>query len=245
MCGRINMALDPADLVDELDINRETVSFPARYNVPPGSVVPIVLDRENADGEVIRRLEPARWGLVPSWAKEEKIGFRAFNARSETVAEKPMFRSALADRRCVVPVHGYYEWQKREDGKQPWFMHAARGDWLFMLGLYETRKLDASTETAPYSSDPAVHDGWLVSTTIITAPAVGRLHDIHDRVPVMISEQQVSEWLDQSLSKERALSTLHSLIDSFDPESVDLHRVGSAVGNVRNDGPELSEPVGE
>lgn len=242
MCGRINMALDPADLVDELDIGHLSFEHRERYNVPPGGTVPIIVDRADADGAVVRRLEAARWGLVPGWAKELKIGYRAFNARSESVRTKPMFRSAFDRQRAVLPVHAYYEWAKGPDGTQPWMMHATEHAHLLMAGLFEFKRLDADLRTE-VGAHPAASSGWLVTATILTTAAQGHLVDVHDRMPVMLGADQVGEWLDPSAGAEAAEATLAGVIGSFDPEAVGRYRVGSAVGNVRNDGPEIAQAV--
>ncbi|MGW9827921.1 putative SOS response-associated peptidase YedK [Brevibacterium pityocampae] len=250
MCGRLNMHLDPTDLVDELDIDTVGYRFAPRYNVPPGAVLPIIIDRPAESGELVRRLESARWGLVPGWAKEEKIGFRAFNARSETVGSKPMFRSAFARQRCAVPVGGYYEWQTDASGaKTPWLMQAADGP-LFMAGLFEFRKqvsagAEADATAGPGPSDPAVQDGWLVSTTIITAPAAGHLAEVHDRMPVMITAADINAWADPTAGKDEAQELLRTLVDGFDPNRVERYRVDRAVGNVRNQSADLMAPVDE
>lgn len=250
MCGRLNMHLDPADLVDELEIDTVGYRFTPRSNVPPGAVLPIVVDRPTESGELVRRLESARWGLVPGWAKEEKIGFRAFNARSETVESKPMFRSAFARQRCAVPVGGYYEWQTDASGtKTPWLMHAPDGP-LYMAGLFEFRKqvpesAGAEADAGRESADPAVRDGWLVSTTIITAPSTGHLAEVHDRMPVMITAADIGAWADPTAGTDEAQEMLQGFIGAFDADRVERYRVDRAVGNVRNQSAELSEPVDE
>lgn len=237
------MSTDPADLAAELGLVYESYAHRARYNVPPGADVPVVISRAGSGGEVVNQMRTAHWGLIPSWAKEAKIGFRAFNARSETVAKKPMFKKALAARRCVVPVNGYYEWEKTESGKQPWLMHARDDAWLFMAGLFEFKKLDGPLPGIDAGTDPAVYDDWLVSTTIITQPSAGHLAELHDRMPVMMDRDRIFEWTDPSLDIEDAQALLGELRAVFDPDDVDRHRVDSAVGNVRNDYPGLTAPV--
>ncbi|SMY12173.1 SOS response-associated peptidase [Brevibacterium jeotgali] len=242
MCGRINMALDPSDLIDELGIDHSSYEHRERYNVPPGGTVPIIVDRPDSDGLVQRRLEPARWGLVPGWAKDLKIGYRAFNARSESARSKPMFRSAFARQRAVVPVHAYYEWVEGPQGKQPWMMHAVGHDHLFMAGLFEFKKLNEEW-SRDVGMDAAASSGWLVSATILTQQAQGHLAEVHARMPVMLSGEQVGEWIDPTADAGAAdeFLSLHSA--SFDPRTIGRYAVGTAVGNVRNEGPELAQPV--
>lgn len=224
------MSLDPADLADELRLDVVSYDYAPRYNVPPGSFVPIVVERLDDDAQLTRRLETASWGLVPSWAKDTKIGFKAFNARSETVLEKPMFRQAIKRRRCALPIPGYYEWETTEDGKQPWMMSAAGPDPLFMAGLFEFWK-------QPDQS-------WLVSTTILTMESAGHLQDVHHRMPVFLSRGHISEWIDPAVPSNDVPLLLESTLSQVDPASVTRHKVGRSVGNVRNDGPELIQPVG-
>lgn len=224
------MSLDPADLADELRLDVVSYDYAPRYNVPPGSFVPIVVERLDDDAQLTRRLETASWGLVPGWAKDTKIGFKAFNARSETVLEKPMFRQAIKRRRCALPIPGYYEWETTEDGKQPWMMSAAGPDPLFMAGLFEFWK-------QPDQS-------WLVSTTILTMESAGHLQDVHHRMPVFLSRGHISEWIDPAVPSNDVPLLLESTLSQVDPASVTRHKVGRSVGNVRNDGPELIQPVG-
>ncbi|AOP52987.1 SOS response-associated peptidase [Brevibacterium sp. BDJS002] len=229
MCGRLNMSLDPADLADELRLDVISYDYTPRYNVPPGSFVPIVVERLDDSGQLTRRLETASWGLVPGWAKDTKIGFKAFNARSETVLEKPMFRQSIKRRRCALPIPGYYEWETTEAGKQPWMMSAAGADPLFMAGLFEFWK-------QPDHS-------WLVSTTILTMEAAGHLQDVHHRMPVFLERGAVDGWIDPAVPSADVPPLLESTLEQVDPASVTRHKVGKSVGNVRNDGPELTAPV--
>ena len=229
MCGRLNMSLDPADLADELRLDVVSYDYTPRYNVPPGSFVPMVVERLDEEGQLTRRLETGSWGLVPGWAKDAKIGFKAFNARSETVLEKPMFRQSIRRRRCALPIPGYYEWEVTEDGKQPWMMSAAGEDPLFMAGMFEFWK-------QPDQS-------WLVSTTIMTMESAGHLRDVHHRMPVFLDRSNLNDWIDPAVSSNDVAPLLEATVSSVDPASVTRHKVGSGVGNVRNDGPELTQPV--
>lgn len=223
------MSLDPADLADELRLDVISYDYTPRYNVPPGSFVPIVVERLDDEGQLSRRLETASWGLVPGWAKDTKIGFKAFNARSETVLEKPMFRQSIKRRRCALPIPGYYEWETTDDGKQPWMMSAAGNDPLFMAGLFEFWKQPDQT--------------WLVSTTILTMEAAGHLRDVHHRMPVFLDRGAVDGWIDPAVLSTDVPPLLETTLSQVDPASVTRHKVGKSVGNVRNDGPELTAPV--
>lgn len=251
------MARAAGDLVDELDAwdPEETLLRPS-WNVAPTADVPIVLERavppgepgaeQRGDASVRRELHVARWGLLPRWAKDESFSSRAFNARSETVTEKPTFRSAVKSTRAAVPVDGYYEWQAPAEGKgrkTPYFIHREDGAPIVFAGLYSWWKDPAAT-------DP--EHAWVLTCSILTGPSpdpqedgvLGRLGRLHDRLPLPLADADaIAAWLDPS-DKEPG-----PLVDSVRARAFDaarewtLHEVGAAVGNVRNNDPELIRPV--
>lgn len=237
MCGRFVVASDGSDLVGVLRVDLVSDDLPApSYNVAPTATVAIVLDSAKTEPPT-RRLEPARWGLVPAWAKDPKIGARAFNARSEELEDKPMFRTALHRRRAVVPASGYYEWKTVDGVKTPHYIHPADGSALFMAGLYEWWKDPTKAEDAD--------DRWLLSFTILTRDAIGRLGSIHDRMPLFVDADHADAWLDPTTENVR--DVLDAAVDAAPAvaATLDDHVVSTAVGNVRNDAPELIEPVAE
>ncbi|HJB64263.1 MAG TPA: SOS response-associated peptidase [Candidatus Microbacterium pullistercoris] len=229
MCGRFVVARVGSELVSELRVDLISDDLPApSYNIAPTQSAAIVVDSAKTDPPT-RRLESARWGLVPGWAKDLSIGSRAFNARSEELEQKPMFRSALRARRAVVPATGYYEWKKDDDGKVPLFVHHEAGDPLLFAGLYE------------WWRDP---DGaWVLSFTILTRSSVGGLGSIHHRMPVFLDADHADAWLDTDLDEPR--DVLDAAIDDAPrvAEAFAWHDVGRAVGNVRNDEPSLIDPA--
>ncbi|MGW5854318.1 MULTISPECIES: SOS response-associated peptidase [Micrococcus] len=280
MCGRYVMARAAGDLVRLGGgmLPDETLELRPNWNVAPTADVPILLERamdgdgagasgggEAPDGEVRRELHVARWGLVPPWAKELSVGSRAFNARSETVAQKPTFRAAVRSRRCAVPVEGYYEWKKPEPGakgadgkaaeKQPFYVHPAgagdgEGPVIWFAGLYE------------WWQDPeakaAGEDAWVLSTSILTMaapnmeaedPLLAELGELHDRLPVPLGAEAMARWLEPG--KLGSAEEAELLVDEVCAQAYGvasgwrLRPVGSAVGNVRNNGPELIEEPGE
>lgn len=235
MCGRFVVANVGSELVGVLRVDVEAEDLPApSYNIAPTSPVAIVLDSAKTEPPT-RRLEVARWGLVPSWAKDVKIGARAFNARAEELEDKPMFRNALAKRRAVIPASGYYEWKQVGDQKIPHYIHPADESPMFFAGLYEWWK-DASKP----DDDPA---RWVLSFTILTRDSIGRLGSIHDRMPLFIDPDHADAWLDPDTDNVR--DVLDAAIDAAPAiaDELDNHVVSKAVGNVRNDSPELIEPV--
>ncbi|RKT36867.1 putative SOS response-associated peptidase YedK [Microbacterium sp. AG1240] len=237
MCGRFVVANVGSELVGVLRVDVENDDLPApSYNIAPTASAAIVLDSVKTDPPT-RRLEPARWGLVPSWAKDAGIGVKAFNARSEEIENKPMFRGALEKRRAIVPASGYYEWKTTDDGKVPHYIHPADGSPLFFAGLYEWWK---NPELA--DDDPA---RWMLSFTILTRASIGRLGSIHDRMPLFMDADYADAWLDPST--DNVGDILDAAIDAAPTvaDTLDDHVVSTAVGNVRNNSPELIEPVDE
>ncbi|WP_061960706.1 SOS response-associated peptidase [Demequina flava] len=229
MCGRYANFLTEQELVDHFHLAQvadEPRLLDPNWNVAPTQLVAIVVPgKDDAPGP---RLEPARWGLVPSWAKDPAVGSRMINARSETAAEKPSFRSAFTKRRCVVPASGYYEWQTGTDGKQPFYIHPSDDAPLAFAGLYEFWKDKALGDEAP----------WLVTTTIMTTAARGDMRDIHDRQPVMLGADAVETWLDRDSDQ----GTLFDVIAAPAPD-LDWHAVRKAVGSPKNNAPENIAPL--
>jgi putative SOS response-associated peptidase YedK len=232
VCGRYAAAKDTATLVDEFQVEAVIEGAPEpNFNVAPTNQVAVVVDRPVEQGVIQRQLRTARWGLVPSWAKDPSIGSRMINARWENAAQKPAFRAAFAKRRCLVPADGYYEWYvPRGDGgaakprKQPYFIHSADGRDLALAGLYEFWR-------------PGPDQEWLVTVSVLTVDSVGPLAAIHDRMPVVVDPASFGAWLDPS-----------GPVDArFDPHlAADLlvaHPVSTAVNSVRNNGPHLLDPL--
>jgi putative SOS response-associated peptidase YedK len=184
MCGRFVVAGAAVDLVEMFDIDLVAPHQPGpSFNVAPTDRVSIILDTigKNAaiDDPPVRRLESARWGLVPIWSKDLSKGASAINARIETAAEKSTFATAVKKRRAIVPATGYYEWALTEGVKRPHFIHMPDGQPMVFAALYEWWRDPAETEDS--------NNKWLLSTSILTRDATGRLAGIHDRMPVFLS----------------------------------------------------------
>lgn len=238
MCGRYARAKDRATLIEEFEVTKATDSeLAADYNVAPTKKVYIVAARtEGDDEEPQRQLQVAQWGLVPSWAKDRKIGSRLINARIETATSKPSFRSAFAKRRCLLPADGFYEWYETQQltangkpKKQPFYITPHDGGSLAMAGLYEFWK----------DPDPAVEDPWLVTCTILTTTSTDELGRIHDRMPFHVRPDERTYWLDPAIP---AAAAAEFLVNRKQP-AMDAIPVSTAVNNVRNNGPELIEPI--
>jgi putative SOS response-associated peptidase YedK len=228
MCGRYVARREAGDLVAEFEAEDGTGGLlVADYNVAPTDPVPVVLSRHrpgDRGGPAVRRLRVARWGLVPSWAPDTRRGGRLINARAETVAELPAFRSALVRRRCLLPADGWYEWAPREDGagRQPTYLTPADGSPLAFAGLYEVWGEER-----------------LLTCSIVTTAAVGELTAVHDRMPLALPRRSWAGWLDPART-----DVSHLLAPDLEVlAGLELRPVGPAVGNVANDGPGLIEPV--
>jgi putative SOS response-associated peptidase YedK len=239
MCGRYASSRKPEDLAEEFEIDRarvaETVAQPLEpdFNVAPTKPVYAVVRRPEEE----RSLRVLTWGLVPFWAKDRKIGNRMINARVETVTEKPAYRQAFAKRRCLLPADGYFEWyQTSRTGKsgkalkQPFFIRPRDGSSLAMAGLYEIWR---DPERA--DDDPA---RFLWTCTVITTSAEDDLGRIHDRMPMLVEPERWEAWLDPESGRDS-----RELLVPAAPGRLEAYPVSTAVNNVRNNGPELLEPL--
>ena len=238
MCGRYAASRRPEDLVEEFELaDTPEPALPPSYNVAPTDTVYAVVERvprEEPDAAPVRSLRTVRWGLVPSWAKDPGIGSRMINARMETVADKPAFRRAFAKRRALLPADGYFEWYGEERGKkQPFFIRPADGGVLAMAGLYELWR-DPSVPT------DAETDPWLWTVTVLTTTATDDLGRIHDRMPLLVEKQRYAEWLDPAVDDP---DELRGLLVPAAPGLLMAYPVATTVNNVKNNGPELVDPL--
>ncbi|NBM16710.1 SOS response-associated peptidase [Streptomyces sp. GC420] len=242
MCGRYVSTRSPKELAPLFRVTevRPSETLAPSWNVAPTDEVWAVLERVPRGAQTVtRQLRPLRWGLVPSWAKDPGIGSRLINARMETAQQKPAFRRAFANRRCLLPADGFYEWQSlpatgdRRSRKQPYFIHPADGRVMALAGLYEFWR----DPGVPDKDDPAA---WWTTCTIITTEATDAAGRIHPRMPLAVSEADYDAWLDPAQQDTDRLRTL--LITPADGH-LDARPVSTAVNNVRNDGPQLLDAV--
>ena len=228
------------------------------HNMAPTKQAPVILTRApkgpsrlgpggprtsgTESGDPLRQLRLLSWGLVPSWAKDTKVGLRMTNARAETVLDKSSFARAAAVRRCLVPAAGWYEWQvsptatdaKGKPRKQPFFIHRGDGEMLAFAGLYEFWRDRSAAE-----DDPAA---WLVSFTIITTEADPGMDRIHDRQPLVLERGDHARWLDPDLTDPAGIE---DLLAFRQPGRFAAYPISTAVGATRNNGPGLLEPLPE
>lgn len=224
MCGRFVAATPPDQVAAYFGATPEVLLDPS-WNVAPTNDVYVVLE----DGEA-RRLDAFRWGLVPAWAKEPRIGARMINARAETLSGKPAFKSAFRRRRCIVPADGFYEWKvvPGQKAKQPYYIRRADGEPLAFAGLWELWR------------GPDRPQGPLRTATVITTAANETMAPVHDRMPAILPPGDWDRWLDPGYDD---LDTLGRLLVPAPPHLLTMHPVSTAVNNVRNKGRDLIEAV--
>ncbi len=236
MCGRY------VAVADRSVISREFQAMPVDaselapdYNVAPTKPVYAVLERHDE-----RQLRVLNWGLIPSWAKDSKIGSRLINARLETAAEKPSFRRAWAKRRALLPADGYYEWYASPDApltkankprKQPYYIHPKDGGLMAMAGLYEIWR-DPSVADA---QDP---DAFRWTCTILTMSSTDQLGRIHDRMPLLVPERNIHQWLSNDIADPPA-----DLLLPASPDYLQAYPVSTSVNRVANNSPDLIDPL--
>ncbi|AWB86630.1 SOS response-associated peptidase [Mycetocola zhujimingii] len=230
MCGRFAMNKDTDDLIREFmtTTGRPAPEWRPSWNVAPTDSVPVVRERS---GE--RELDLVRWGIVSPSSPTFGGGKPIINARIETVATNGLFKSAFASHRCIVPASGYYEWQLQNGGKQPYFISGEKSD-LAMAGI-----IRAWPDRSKDQGDP---DYWRLSMAIITRDAHVAPGEVHDRMPACLTPDRFDAWLGSELAPGELLTLLDE--SSFDvAHELGYHPVSKAVNSVRNDGPELVEPI--
>jgi putative SOS response-associated peptidase YedK len=231
MCGRFIITDTAPDLVAMFDVEVEGENLPEpSWNVKPTEGIPVVLESAKQDPPV-RRLEAARWSLVPSGSPDLVPGYPTFNARAESVGQKPAFAPSVASRRALIPATGYFEWHTEGATKTPYFVASDDGLPLAFAGLYSWWRNPALADTHPAR--------WVLTATILTTDAHGPLTEIHERMPVTLPEEWWDQWLDPRIVGDQALVDAAVLASHALAETLDFHEVGTVEGN----GPELIEPV--
>ena len=225
MCGRVRLSSDVSEikLVFSIPPHRPTPNIAPSWNVAPTDPLPVVRHDAKA-GE--RSLDVMRWGLVPFWAKDLKVGFSNINAKAEGIESKPAFREAFQRRRCLVPVDNFYEWKKIATGKQPYAIALADRRLMALAGLWENWRSPAGE--------------WVRSFAIITTTPNELCAELHNRMPVVLSPDLWSEWLGEQHADPARLQVL---LAPCPAEEMTCWPVSTRVGNVKNNDPSLIEPV--
>jgi putative SOS response-associated peptidase YedK len=214
MCGRFTLTASPEALQEEFEILFPEIK--ANYNIAPSQdVLSIVGHKEGLKAGFLK------WGLVPSWAKDKKIGYKMINARAETIDEKPAFRQLLKRRRCLVVADSFYEWKREKGQKRPYRITVGGGDLFTFAGLWDRWRMNGEE---------------IVSCTIITTEPNQMMSELHDRMPVLLEEGNREAWVDQSIDDK---DLLKSILQPYDSEKMSAYEVSTLVNNPRNNGEEL------
>jgi putative SOS response-associated peptidase YedK len=223
MCGRYVIEWLPDEISERFQLRRIPAFMFESFNAAPTQSLPVIVEQDGGE----RQLLTMRWGLVPRWAKPGDGKSPApFNARAESILEKPMFRSLVNRKRCLVPANGYYEWKQIGGRKQP-YLFTLKDDQLFAFaGLYDEFQDADGNESASY--------------TIVTTDANEFTAGYHSRMPVILSREDESEWLDRETEDGHAVA---HLLQPYPAELMTAHAVSTEVNNVRNNDPHLIEPV--
>jgi putative SOS response-associated peptidase YedK len=217
MCGRFTLSQSAEAIASVFQLDEVPILQP-RYNIAPTQLVPTVLQKPE---QRQRQLQMLRWGLIPAWAKDPAMGARLINARAETVAEKPSFRSAFRHRRCLVIADGFYEWQRQDGKKQPFYFRMHNAQPFAFAGLWERWQ------------DP---NGEIIETcTILTTDANELLRPIHDRMPVILDPKDYDLWLDPAVENSEPLQ---QILHPYASEAMTCYAVSTKVNNPGNDTPE-------
>ncbi|MBS1252919.1 MAG: putative SOS response-associated peptidase YedK [Anaerolineales bacterium] len=221
MCGRFTLVTSIEDIAAQFSVTNISVEHQPRYNIAPTQEVLVLV--KNGD----RRLDQFRWGLVPHWSKGPNTRYSMINARAETVAEKPSYRTPFAKRRCLVLADGFYEWQKRGDEKAPMYIRLESGRPFGLAGLWDLW-------TPPEGGEP------LKSCTIVTTTPNELLKPIHNRMPVILPDGAIEAWLDiDGANKDELLS----LLGPYPDAELEAYAVSRYVNSPANDSPKCIQPV--
>ncbi len=221
MCGRFSQSLRSEAIAEAFQLI-EIPDWQPRYNIAPTQMIPAIVAAESGN----RQFKPLRWGLIPSWSKDPTIGAKLINARSETVAEKPSFRSAFKQRRCLILADGFYEWRKQSGKKQPFYFRLENGSPFAFAGLWER-----------WDSE----DSRLETCTILTTEANQTVAQVHDRMPVILKADSYDRWLDPS----QPPALLQELLRPYDSDLMTAYPVSLSVNSPWNDTPDCTAPLAE
>ena len=218
MCGRYSL-VSTENIAARFDAQQQQLTLSPRYNVAPSQSMPVVVRNSP------NRLLEMQWGLIPSWSKEPRAQFSTINARAETITKSPVFRGPFKSRRCLVPASGFFEWQRTERGKQPFCIRLKDGDLFAFAGLYDIWHDAEGSE--------------LYSYTVITTTPNDLVASIHNRMPVILRQEDEDVWLD----KESDPAQLLALLKAYPADKMEAYPVSRAVNSPANDGAELMRSV--
>lgn len=222
MCGRFTRKENFQQLAKLLGL-RTIPQLPPRYNIAPSQLIACVrANPESQENECVQ----LKWGLVPSWAKDPSIGHKMINARAETVSEKPSFRKAFQQRRCLILADGFYEWKREGKEKHPYYIHFTDNRPFAFAGLWERWEASGG---AP-----------LESCAMITTGPNALMKPIHNRMPVILHPQDYALWLNLAVHEAQSLT---AMLQPYPPEHMETYLVSASMNNPRNDGPTCHQPL--
>jgi len=217
MCGRFALYSSFQAIKDYADLLNEIEEIDANYNIAPGQEIPIIRRQNNQN--ILRYY---KWGLIPFWAKDEKISYKLINSRSETIAEKPSFRYAFQKRRCLIPANGFYEWRKSD--KQPFYVRLKDRELFTFAGIWEMWKSPTGKQ--------------IYSCSIITTSSNNIMDKIHNRMPVILSKEQEENWL-----RSNSKNDLQEMLKPYTDNNMELIPISNEVNSVKNNYPELLSAI--
>jgi putative SOS response-associated peptidase YedK len=221
MCGRYVIKTTPEELAEHYGADPKEIGvFRPNYNAAPSQSLPVLTEQAGQ-----RSLKAFRWGLIPPWAKGTDTGYSMINARAESVAEKKSFKKPFLYRRCVIPANGFYEWKKSSSGKIPYFISNPNNDFMNFAGIYEATNTEKG-ET-------------LNSFSIITTEANSTMRELHDRMPAILLDSEITDWLNP---QQHDPAYLQDFLRPWPDDAITFYRVKTDVNSVRNNHPELTEP---
>ncbi len=218
MCGRYSL-VPTESIAARFDVQQAQLTLAPRYNVAPSQSMPVVVRNSP------NRLVEMQWGLIPSWSKEPRAQFSTINARAETITKSPVFRGPFKSRRCLVPASGFYEWRKTDQGKQPYCIRLKDEELFAFAGLYDVWHDAEGNELSSY--------------TVITTTPNDLVAPIHNRMPVILRQEDEDIWLDKDADSARLLE----LLVAYPAERMDAYPVSRAVNSPANEGAELLQAI--
>jgi putative SOS response-associated peptidase YedK len=222
MCGRYTISLADVQKAEAMFNARLDGSFPPNYNAAPAQALPVITNEDP------HRIQFYRWGLIPDWAKEENVGYKMINARVEGIAEKNSFRKPIQKQRCLVLANSFYEWRNQNKVKTPFRIHPTDQPLFAFAGIWNRWINKETGEEIP-------------TFAIITMEANAFMHQLHDRMPAILSAEEAQQWIDKRTSFEEAMQ----LLKPYAPEKMEAFEVSKDVNKAGNNFPEILEPVGE
>ncbi|UOQ43849.1 SOS response-associated peptidase [Halobacillus salinarum] len=220
MCGRYTLLEEEKEIQTEFDIEIPIKDYQPRYNIAPGQKVLAIIH----DGSK-KRAGYMHWGLVPSWAKDPKIGYKMINARSETAHEKPSFKRLMTSKRCLIVADSFYEWKKTDSGKQPMRIFPKGRQLFAFAGLWDHWKQEEEER---------------FTCTILTKEANEFMNEIHQRMPVILPKRVEGEWI---TPVKWSPSQAHTFIEQLTMDELEAYEVSQYVNSAKNEGPECVEPL--